>query len=791
MSFVTVGCIEDIDTSRPAGEKGDDVQFGLSLDGLTRTVYGQEINNVFPIYWVNGDKVWVASPQCLDGRNNAKYEVSVSGAAQNYADKLAKTGDVGVQWGDVDATFYSVYPAENASLTMQNGSVVANMNISAAQNLNYTLVNNVYYAAAMDNVVMYAVTEPVSRGSVVNLKYKPLSTIIEFELNVGDQATGSIFIESITLEANTGIAGNFTFDYTFAEEKVNGIERYYPVVTPVTSATSKTITLNFTTQPELDANNPILKAKMCLMPISGVTTLDGWKVSVVVRNGADNTKTTHQKTIATAVNTSTALVPGLVHKIQLPILPTGDAWEYKPGNWMPQIPNYRNIYLTELSIPGAWYAGAPVSDGYQDTEEISELWKAGVRAFAVETRTATQSRSSYTNPVAVVVSGTGYSSTLTPQVGLNSLETKNKEFKYGYDNEAKSIQIEHTAGSWGGPDATRLSTIIKNVASAITDTEFAVLIISYADGGDAAHRFVDYGAWLNLLNSELDTFLNDDTVASSIKERIYTKPITAETIVDDVLGKLILKINIDQNIAKEGYIINRERSGGSLLNPTYTYTIGKSYVYNDNLPALFSYNPFLFQVGNTYFETPIFSKLHWSEWSDETTYRTFDDTPSSSNFLWCFNSANRTHTDQAGTYDIPTYQQRKNALGAMMEHSKSITLNSKHNVWFYFNVGGVQANQQGGSSTVDGATLFAGEMNPWLLEVINNKTNGYTDDKGVLHPSEPSPLGIVMFNQCTNSEYDGPEIIQAIIEMNNKFKLQYATQVQPTGAYVSVGGTAF
>ena len=52
-------------------------------------------------------------------------------------------------------------------------------------------------------------------------------------------------------------------------------------------------------------------------------------------------------------------------------------------------------------------------------------------------------------------------------------------------------------------------------------------------------------------------------------------------------------------------------------------------------------------------------------------------------------------------------------------------------------------------------------MNSWLLETINAK-------------KDPSPLGIVMFNQCTNSQYKGPEIIKAIIEMNSKFYLKHA-----------------
>ena len=90
---------------------GDEVVFGAALPA-TKTVYGEETSSGFPIYWVNGDIVRVASPQCMSGRNTAVYEVAVDGNTQNYATSLTKTGVTGVQWGDAaTADFYSIYPA--------------------------------------------------------------------------------------------------------------------------------------------------------------------------------------------------------------------------------------------------------------------------------------------------------------------------------------------------------------------------------------------------------------------------------------------------------------------------------------------------------------------------------------------------------------------------------------------------------------------------------------------------------------------------------------------------------
>ncbi|MGN1233342.1 MAG: hypothetical protein ACI4UJ_07860, partial [Candidatus Cryptobacteroides sp.] len=106
---------------------------------------------------------------------------------------------------------------------------------------------------------------------------------------------------------------------------------------------------------------------------------------------------------------------------------------------------------------------------------------------------------------------------------------------------------------------------------------------------------------------------------------------------------------------------------------------------------------------------------------------------------------------------------------------------SSHNVWFYFGAGGTSATSK--SSSTD-SKAFAQYMNPWLLQAIKNKVN----------QSKPSPLGIVMFNQCgggnnyDENTYHGAEIIQNIIEMNSKFYLKHAgTSGGSTGG--STGGS--
>ena len=717
---------------------GDEVVFGAALPA-TKTEYGEENANKFPIYWVNGDKVRVASPQCMSGRNTAEYEVAVESATQNFATSLTKTGDTGVQWGDAGtADFYSIYPSSaSTALEVSSTGVTTTLHVDATQFAITTYNGTSYYAqpAEMGNVVMYAKTTGVTSGSTVELHYTPFSTVLEFEINAPNEAAADkqteITIHSLTLTAPEGttIAGDFGFTFPTGEEGT----------TPSIEAAiggSNTITMNI-----LDNNNkyivlstdkPQLKAKMCLMPISG--NLAGWKIEVNTSAG------TFSKTLAEtdSKGTTTTLEPGQVHKITLPKLNYASTeWTYNTNNWITSLPDYTNIYLSELSLPGAWYAGS--TESYQATNDIATLWNAGVRAFAVECRSFTPRSGTMgygnltsSSPTRICLSGTG----------------SDKDGAYT------------TSGVWPVySSVTYLSSIISSVAGSIKSDEYGVLVLSYADGGDGGHRTLDYRYFLNGIANE---------ITQSGATNIYSGTIDKNTTVNDVLGKLIIKVNVDKNI------------------PIGSYGSDQNY--------LISYNPFLSQIDAANYAHPYYSDLHWKTWSDDyktasqlSEIQNIDASAAANKFIWVFSSANRTHTDNpTTTIDIPTYSDRQTALGKMMEFSKKVYDRSNHNVWFYFNCGGTQATSS--TSKNPSPTDFAKTMNSWLLSTINAKTDA-------------SPLGIVMFNQCTNADYNGPAIVKAIIEMNSKFYLKHAgtsggstggnaTPTAENDATVSSGGEA-
>ncbi|MDY6183461.1 MAG: hypothetical protein SPI33_08190, partial [Candidatus Cryptobacteroides sp.] len=140
---IAASCKEELNPDKPINANpGDEVVFGAALPGKTKTVYGEETSTGFPIYWVNGDLVKVASPQCMSGRNSAEYSVNTKNPEtgevkvdQNFATSLDKTGDAGVQWGDAEtADFYSIYPSTaGTELTVSGGNVVAKLHVDATQ----------------------------------------------------------------------------------------------------------------------------------------------------------------------------------------------------------------------------------------------------------------------------------------------------------------------------------------------------------------------------------------------------------------------------------------------------------------------------------------------------------------------------------------------------------------------------------------------------------------------------------------------------------------------------------
>ena len=202
---------------------GQDVTFGASLEkNTTRTIYGEETNGAFPIYWVDGDEVLVSSPECAakGGVGSATYKVNVEGnTTQNYATSLDKTGEIGVRWGNNDlGSFYSIYPVSSSHTKLGSDYKTVTLTMPAQQDNNIVTEDGAKIIRSdMRSCFMYAAEADVNSGKTVNLKYKPLSTAIRFTLT-GPDSDDPVTINYVRIYApqGTNIRGTLNVDLSTA-----------------------------------------------------------------------------------------------------------------------------------------------------------------------------------------------------------------------------------------------------------------------------------------------------------------------------------------------------------------------------------------------------------------------------------------------------------------------------------------------------------------------------------------------------------------------------------------------
>lgn len=519
-----VACNQENMPERPTPTPGAEVKFGVSLNktDVTRTIYGDENNNAFPIYWVQGDKVLVTSPQCLNGRNTAQYEVSVKTATQNYATSLNKTGAVGVQWGQDDtADFYSVYPADKASVI----GTIFSLTMPNVQRETVRLDNKKAYAD-MNACFMGAVSKEVPNGDEVNLTYTPLSTAIRFTLRgpsagVG-QTNSEVFISKVVLKANQPIAGDFTVDMSTETPTVELGTNTYNEITLYTyyASTGGHLALRVGESVELNA---------FVIPHKDLAVNDNWKLEVTTAEGV--VYTTSLKGTGDG-----KLMPGKIHRFkgQLPSLPAPTT-KWDPSNWMVNIP--RNVYLSEISIPGSWnslnkdfqYAADGKSELNVNSVEaqvaaIDSQYNAGVRAFHIDTRWKGKYEAfkGYVMTDLSVSNGAGANTK-----GLTGLKYMPK-------------------------DNISFATVLKCITDHVKSNEYMMVFCTFAQKSYEETE----GGWMKAIS---DACAKDPNVIEASK-------ISANTVVGDVLGKVIVIVNC----AKDPQTIQNLLPTGSKCLFTYT-----------------------------------------------------------------------------------------------------------------------------------------------------------------------------------------------------------------------------
>lgn len=699
-----VACNQENMPERPTPTPGAEVKFGVSLNktDVTRTIYGKENNNAFPIYWVQDDKVLVTSPQCLNGRNTAQYKVSVDTDKQNYATSLDKTGAAGVQWGKDDADFYSVYPADNASVIGTTFSLT--MPNVQRDVLKLGGKKDVKAYADMSACFMGAVSKDVPNGSDVHLTYKPLSTAIRFTLHGPSAAEGQtdseVIISKVVLKADQAIAGDFTVDMSTAEPTVKLGSNTYKEITLYTyyASTLGNLTLGLNDEVELNA---------FVIPHENLAVNDNWKLEVTTAQGVVYT------TSLKGTTGNGKLMPGKIHRFKgnLPNLPAPTT-DWDPSNWIVNVP--RNVYLSEISIPGSWnslnkdfqYAADGSSTlGFSDDEQIAAIkaqYKAGARAFHIDTRWKAKSKKGPVTGLSVANGGTGRT----------------------YDMSGGKVMQD---------DNVTFETILNIITSQVQPKEYMMVFCTFAQGSHEETK----GGWMKAIS---DACAKNDKIADASQ-------ISANTVVRDVLGKVIV-------------IVNCEEDPSTITN-----------LPKGSSKCLFTYTPIKLDEGRFHDNPWCEGNIANSAWPTLKMYSSQAQTMATLD-------AKSGFTDKGRGY-CPTLAERMEKSQNILNFSKENfgKTNYEHAHWLYHGLGGysIERHYLIPNEHLNNQKEVAKELNLWIDSKMKLMAAKPTGDQTPYYP-----VGLVLMNYVTDATYGVP-VVKGILSHNNKFRKAYDPNKDPLG----------
>lgn len=731
---------EDIVNVTPTS--GEEVKFTVGMDkAASRTLYGEMASDgkSNKVNWVNGDEITVFGTTCAVQQANYKVSTKdangVAATDQNYASSLEKTGAAGVQWGsDNVSEFFAIYPAVEGAFSNDGSSVTVDTEIKEIQHAKFEKNDDGVWVGTpyadnvndlgMENALMYAykkVNYSDTKG-VVDLNFKPFSTVLKFKLSgwtlkddkgleITLPTTEKVYINKITLYApgETTISGPCSFTFKKNEED--------KMTVIADGGSYGTITL----YPDMLALLQGESVEFNVFAIPKEYTMnssDPWVVEVETANYG-----IRQFSIKPTV--AQTLKEGQIHNVNIPKIEfyeQFDLTEYK-NEWMKYIP--RNVYLSELSIPGAWYA---TNSDYQSTTNLSTQYKSGIRAFNIDCRMT-------------YLDGDDESS------GIDLYCAGSEKHNSTQKNDGKLVLTALTEL------AALLPTYDKNNPNAYNPQEYIVVVLTIAEKPKTSSGNVMGTVDPATVITKINSILKDN--ASALK--LYTTPITANTTVADVLGKMIVKVNINSSIDTF--------KSFSMWNGVTTETTQYALFSEGTISSETDGN---IVAGN--FKTMNSNPMYWgnSLCNPALTYyyhqvqRTFSTNPYTDTSI---------KADEAKYLGIPTMDERKSAIEDIIDQSTTIYKNNQHNGWFQLGIGGYIMQRTYGATWTDWTkhwhddgsedrTTVATTLNNYVYNKITEKLN-----------SSPSPIGMVLMNFCTNNDYKSVDLTNALITLNTKFYL--------------------
>lgn len=481
---------------------GSEIHFGATLpdDVRSRTYYGEEADNKWPIYWsyLEQDEIFIYSPQAMAGRNQATYRVLANVAETAQAVDIEKTGDAGIQTGsDPDALykFYAVYPASAVSGSATETAITGSLSGSQTVTLASSTEGKYVMSPDMKNCLMIG-TEGSDggikmTGEKVPISFKPFATTLDITVNGPKTNSGSIGVNGVTVTSvvvtsTNPIVGDFTYDPSTGTTTIGTETGAKTLNIPVHGADDRGVTLK---------EGETLNLQAFILPNANVNDL---KIQVVSETAQTWTKTL---TVGTG-----DVAKSNVLKVSLPKL-DGDQVGFDYSIWLSQMND--QTYIADISLPGAALfvntsnniTGNNSSQYITQSLDLEGLFNAGIRVFQAHIQMDKSTTSA--------AGDGGYA------------------FKFSTSN---GTLVNLTLFDV----LTQLSELM---ASSHAD-EFCVLVLS------------DYGYGTNVSSDEFYSRLRDVTNYEPFKNMLITD-FSEETTIADAKGKIIIKYQLNTKSGAE------------------------------------------------------------------------------------------------------------------------------------------------------------------------------------------------------------------------------------------------
>lgn len=476
--------------------------------------------------------------------------------------KKAEKNNADIVWGDFyevmpDGPRYKKQPAYFTPLDAIKGMLTGYMDYNVWNKLvrrDLYFENNILFPAGyamgedLTMIMLFSnalkvdfVTKPIyfnevtpkdMEGSTVNLKFHNLVTVLD--ITVQGPQSGTATITNINVDAVEGSQPILTGDFkcNIRAAKTDGTV----VCTPLGSFNEERGRISIPCYDKKTGHfiklgpDELLNVKAYIIPqnIDNTVKKRTLRVTVSMLNGAPCRKT---------LNTAD-VTPHKINRVILPKLEVGGT-----NYWMSSLD--RDIYVSELSLPGSKFAYATPDNGvtvrnFQDAT-ITQQFTSGVRAFIVQTAGyAEYTRSGW---------GTVYTHNNSGKDDLYVTVNGNILQKDG-----KNVTIEDVL------DELKACIDEAKKAKGESNNEYVVVQLTF-EGNPCNSNYGNFNSeriWIEALQAKLNSLISENSY------NLYTDEITANTTIRDLREHIVLKVN-------------------------YNSTAMGSYIAQDaTIPALFS-----------------------------------------------------------------------------------------------------------------------------------------------------------------------------------------------------------